>query len=231
MVSILIANKDLMKIKELINEVLDNNKKIRISNITTNQKETIDMLNNEEIDAAIIYLKSFNINEILSSIDKEKFQDSIIIINDEFEKNNNTIGSKLIYDYIIEGSNKNELKYKINRLIESKDIEEKRTNIVKELKYIGYNIEYVGTNYLIDTILQLYINKELMLDNLQQDVYPIVSKIYNESVHNIKCNINRATECMYYECDSERLKEYFGFCEDTKPTAKTVAFTVLNKIN
>jgi len=40
----------------------------------------------------------------------------------------------------------------------------------------------------------------------------------------------RATECMYYECDSERLKRYFGFYDDKKPTAKTVIFTVLSKI-
>ncbi len=232
MVSILIANEDLHMIKELINGVIGKNKRIKIAKIATSQEETIEILKNGEVDVAILYLNStrFEAKEIFDAIYKDKYVDSIITINRNFEEAKQVIENKMIFDYIIEGSNKDEMIYKINRIIECKDIDEKRKKIIKELKYIGYNIEHVGTNYLIDTILQLHINKELRLDNLQQDVYPIVSKIYNESVHNIKCNINRATECMYYECDSKRLREYFGFCDDTKPRAKTVVFTVLNKI-
>lgn len=69
-----------------------------------------------------------------------------------------------------------------------------------------------------------------MINNLQKDIYPIIASIYNTSVHNVKCNINNATEAMYYKCDATVLKEYFKFFDDNKPTTKTVIYTVLNKI-
>lgn len=236
MVNMLIANKDIFKLKKLVNEVITNNKNIRIAKITTDGEETLNALNNDNIDVALIELDLPTITGIdvlkrLSEEGKQKYKDSIVIVAEEFKAAQKLIGNEMIYDYIIQGTNKNEMMYKVNRMIKEKDMEENRKKIIQELKYIGYNIEYVGTNYLIETILQIYINRELMLDNLQQEIYPIVSKMYNKSVHNIKCNITRATECMYYECDSKRLKDYFGFYDDTKPTAKTVMFTVLNKIN
>ena len=46
----------------------------------------------------------------------------------------------------------------------------KRNQILQELKHIGYNIEYIGTKYLLETILELYRNRDLMLDNLQQNI-------------------------------------------------------------
>lgn len=235
MVNMLIANKDIFKLKDLVNKVTSN-KNIRIVKIATEAEETFNVLNNNEIDVALVELDLLTMTEIdilkkLEEKGKSKYKDSIIIVAKDFRGVQNIIGNEMIYDYILEGTNDNEMIYKINRMIKEKDVEESRRRITQELKYLGYNIEYVGTNYLIETILQIYINREEMLDNLQQEVYPIVSRIYNKSVHNIKCNINRATECMYYECDSARLKKYFGFYDDTKPTAKTVMFTVLNKIN
>lgn len=235
MVNMLIANKDIFRLKEIVNEVITNNNNIRISKMTTSKEETINALNNSDIEVVLLDINIIKHNEdvILNMIRKEKqekYKDSIIVMTKDFKEVQKIVGNKMIFDYLIEGSDNNEILFKINKMIIGKDIEVKRKRIVDELKYIGYNIDHVGTNYLVDTILQMYLNRESMLDNLQKDIYPAIAKIYNKSIHNIKCNINRATECMYYECDSEKLKKYFGFCEDAKPTTKTVAFTVLNKI-
>jgi len=102
--------------------------------------------------------------------------------------------------------------------VEKKDVEVKRKAIIKELEYISYNTDYKGTNYLIDTILQVYRNKNLIMENLQKDVYPIISDIYKKSVNTIRCNIRRATECMYCECDIKKLNEYFGIIDDERPS-------------
>jgi hypothetical protein len=83
----------------------------------------------------------------------------------------------------------------------------------------------------INVILEMFEKKEYITCNLQKDIYPIISKIFHKSAHNIKCNINNATEAMYYNCNISTLKEYFGFYEDIKPTVKTVIYTVLNKIS
>lgn len=232
MVNMLICVRDISEVKELFNEIISVNKNIRIDKIATTQEEVIKAFNNNKIDVILLessFIKQGILNKISEYL-SEKFKDSIMVITNNFKEIQDIIKNEMIFDYIIKGSSKNEMLYKINRMIEGRNSEEKKKSILNELKYIGYNVEYVGTNYLAETILQMYINKDLMLDNLQRDIYPIVSKKYNKSVHNIKCNITRATDCMYYECDSERLKDYFGFYDDTKPTAKTVVFTILNKI-
>ena len=37
-------------------------------------------------------------------------------------------------------------------------------------------------------------------------------------------------EQMYIECDSKRIKQYFGFINDYKPTTKNAIYTIYNKI-
>ncbi len=235
MVNMLIADRDVLKLKKLINEVVTKNKNIRIEKIAMNEKETIDILNNENIDVALVDLNIIRNNrdtifDMIKIEKQDKYRDSIILTTRNLKEVQKYIGNKMIFDYSAKDDDNNEILYKINRMIISKDLEIKRKSIINELRYIGYNIEHIGTKYLVDAILQIYLNREAMLDNLQKDVYPIISKIHNKPIHNIKCDITRATECMYYECDSERLKRYFGFYDDKKPTAKTVIFTVLNKI-
>lgn len=245
MVNMLIANKDILKLKNLVNNVISESENIRVIKMTTDGEETLKALHEEKIDVALIDIDLPTITgiDILKKLEKEKlkeqddekkelrYKDSIMIIIKEFKDAQDIIGSDNIFDYVIQNTSDNELLYKLERMVKQKDKEQNRKRIMKELKYIGYNMEYVGTNYLTETILQMHMSKDGSMENFQKQVYPIVSKMYNKSVHNIKCNINRATECMYYECDSERLKDYFGFFDDTKPTAKTVAYTVLNKIS
>ena len=120
---------------------------------------------------------------------------------------------------------------KLNNLIENRDLFLKRKEIITELTSIKYNIQYKGTNYLIDTILQMYINKDLMFHDLQNSVYPIVARKHKKTVNTIRCNIRHATTCMYCDCDIERLQKYFGLLDDDPPTVKEVIYTVLEKIS
>ena len=227
LVNMLIADRNLNHVKDIINNVISKNKNIKLSKIINSEGE-INELENSDV---MLLNTNLDLSKILKSIKNiENYYNSILVRTPSFKNVEDIIGNKMIYDYIIDGTNSREISYKISKMIETKDKDNKRKEIIKELKYIGYNLEYVGTNYLADTILEIYSSKEQMRDNLQKEIYPIISQKYNKTVHNIKCNINRATDCMYYECDSERLKKYFGFYDDTKPTAKIVAFTVLNKI-
>ena len=50
MVNILIATNDINIIKRLTNEIITNNHDIRIAKISNSNQETIDMLNNTNID-------------------------------------------------------------------------------------------------------------------------------------------------------------------------------------
>ncbi len=235
MIDMLIASSNTLQLRRMFNKISnENSRNIRISKVTTNEIETIEILNNANIDVALLDLSSLDGEKILNGIKENKkdmYVDSIIVMTKSFKDIKEIIGNRMIFDYIIKDSNDEEILFKINRIVEIKDIENKRNQIMQELRYIGYNIEYIGTKYLVETILELYRNRDLMLDNLQQDIYPILSTKHNKSVHNIKCNITWATDNMYCKCDSDRLKKYFGFYDDTKPTAKIVALTVLSKIS
>ena len=119
---------------------------------------------------------------------------------------------------------------KIVNLITHIDIDIKKNKIIDELSSIGYQFKYQGTHYLVDTILYVGKNKNNLVENLQTKVYPVIAEKYHKSPWNIKSSINKATECMYYECDSTKLENYFKFHDDTKPTVKEVIFTVINRI-
>ena len=67
--------------------------------------------------------------------------------------------------------------------------------------------------------------------NLEKNIYPIISQNYNNTIHNIKCDINRANNMMYYECDASKLQDYFSLNKDTKPKIKTVVNTIIDKIS
>lgn len=230
MLNVLISTDNVDLVKRLTNDILANNYYIRISHITTNIQETLFILNNANIDLIFLDSKMLNLNlrEELSFI-KDFFKNSIIISKNfdiiyEIVKTNHIIG------YILEGESNEEIIFKIHKIIEKKDIELKRKKIAKELEYIKYNPEYKGTIYLIDTILQMYIHNDLKLNNLQKDIYPIIASKYKASVNTIRCSIRRATECMFYDCDSKKLNKYFGIIDGEKPTAKKVVYTVLEKI-
>lgn len=236
MVNILIATNDINIIKRLTNEIITNNYDIRIAKISNNSQETVDILNNTNIDIIFLDLKMVgnNLNVIVEKLNdnkKEKYKDSIIIMSETFNKIQNIARNCMIGGYILQEADRDEVIYKVNKVVEKKDIEVKRKAIIKELEYINYNTDYKGTNYLIDTILQVYRNRNLIMENLQKDVYPIISEIYKKSVNTIRCNIRHATECMYCECDIKKLNEYFGIIDDERPSTKDVIYTVLSKIS
>lgn len=57
MVNILIATNDINIIKKLTNEIITNNYDIRIAKICNSNDETIDILNNTNIDIIFLDLK------------------------------------------------------------------------------------------------------------------------------------------------------------------------------
>ncbi len=105
-----------------------------------------------------------------------------------------------------------------------------RNKIVKEIEYLNYKPYYKGTQYLIDTIYMMAMDTGKNMYNLSKEVYPVLAKKYNKTAHNIKCNINRANTCMYYECDVKILKKYFTLSMDSKPNTKTIIYAILNKV-
>lgn len=104
-----------------------------------------------------------------------------------------------------------------------------RNDIKKELNYLHYNYSHKGTRYLEECIYQLYIKGEDN-DNLSKDIYPLIAEKYRTNVNAVKCNINKANNSSYFECEEARMEEYFGFSVQTRPTTKEIIYAIMNKL-
>lgn len=212
MVNALVISKNIRFVQKLLDEINTMDLDINLGMIATSKTEALRILKSSSY--GIIFLDS----KLIQNFD-EKFFDAhrkvlVPLVSDE---------CNLI---LINGITLD----RINFIIQSRDLEQRKMKIVNELEYIGYKFKYKGTHYLVDTIIQMYQNQNNMIDNLQTEIYPVIAEKYHKTVFNVKSSITKATECMYYECDSQKLAKYFHFSEDIKPTVKQVVFAIINKL-
>ena len=238
MVNVLIADDNIHYAINLMNIINKRNENIRVCNITQDGEQTLEILNDDNnIDVILLDYKLpiYNGIQVLERLDnKSKYENSFIIISGEISYINSLDTYNIVHSVISKTTDSEQIIRRINELVDFKESKKNsrklKKEIIQELLYLGYDISHKGTKYLIKSIEYIASNPDKDLDNLEKSVYSKLSKIYNDSVHNIKCNINRATTAMYYECKIERLKDYFKFDNDAKPKVKTVINTIINKI-
>lgn len=239
MVNVLIADDNVNYAISLMNYMNKINSNIKVCNIAKDGKETLKILNSKNsIDIILLDYKMpfYNGQEVLDKInDKNKYNNSVIVISGELDRIVRLHKNSMVYLVQYKSIGLEEIALKVEELSIQKD-KEKKNNMLKEkitneILYLGYDFSHKGTKYMIETINYISLNTDRSFESLEKDIYPIIAKKYNESVHNIKCRINSATTAMYYNCDSKELQEYFSFYTDTKPKVKTIINTILNKIS
>lgn len=234
MVNVLIASNNIYYAKALMD--LLNSKNTKVTNLAISGIEALGILKvKKNIDIIILEseLSDFNAIKIISEIKKfniPKYKKSFILISN----NKDLLTNEFIFDIVEEKDNLCTIKSKVEQLVINKMKNQRRNdarrNIISEVKYLGYNLSYRGTQYLIKIIEILLLNQEKNLTNLEKEIYPILANIYKTSVFNIKSNIIKSTEQMYIDCENKKLRQYFGFLNDYKPTTKTVIYTIYNNI-
>ena len=242
MINVLIAEKDMNYCRKLINQINIKNPNLRICAIANNIKEIIHAIVNQQIDILIINLELLDCKKIKieNYIDKRKYKKSIILLSNKKIGENDIGFNVYVYDYILKSDDivddcksiNNMITTKINFLINDNGIEEDKIKekIKKELQYLGYNLSYNGTKYLIEAIYLLYTSNNYYDDNLERDIYPIIAKKYGKTINAIKCNIINATNSMYYDCEENKLSNYLYNYQYCKPGPKRVIYAILNKI-
>lgn len=226
MINTLIISNNLIFIKNIINNLPN----INIYKICTNFDEALEILNIASVNLVLINFLDEDISSSLDSIkssDIIHFLDYIFILTDDL-----SLGPFPRHGCIRYFRNYNTLFRMIDSYISIKKKDDIiRIRISNELEYLGYNFSYVGTKYIAEIIYIL--NSKHIYSNfsLKKDVYPILLKKYRKSYNNIKSNIGRATEIMYYECDENKLKNYLNLpIVYLKPTPTDIINTILNKI-
>lgn len=120
------------------------------------------------------------------------------------------------------------LSYYIHKYISVSDaLGNTKLDILKELIYLGFNIKHKGTKYIAESILIL---KFYCKNSNLKDIYAIIAREHSTTSENIKSNILKSINYMYYETDFSKLATYFSLTEDIKPTPKQIILTVLNNI-
>lgn len=219
MINVLIADDNISYAINLMNYINVKNENIKICNIAKNGKETLEILNiNNNIDVILLDYKMpiYNGEQVLNKIiDKNKYNDSFIIISGEIESAIKLRDNKMVHSILFKTIGMNEMVQKINEVFKYKEIIPKskfyREKIINEILYLRYDMSHKGTQYLIKAIEYIIDNPNKELENLEKDIYPHVAKVYSETNHNIKCRINRATNSMYCNCEIDKLKKISDF--------------------
>lgn len=211
MTNVIIVSENINFIKKLVDELQVFKLKLHVTKICTNTTELSIYLAKDKSEVILMdkALKKTCPKEILR--DRSK---TLVVLT--YKKNLEIIDTDMALD--------------INSACAHSTEEGRKDSISAELEFIGYKFKYKGTHYLRDTIMQLYNDDNTMVDNLQTVIYPIVGKKYDKTVYNVKSSISKATDHMYCECDSTRLKDYFRLTNDVKPTVKQVIFTIISKL-
>lgn len=221
---ILLIRKNITKSISLMNKINLINSNIRIFKIITSIKEGLEIINQTSIDAIIIDYEIFKEINIMDFSNLENSIKFMIIISDKLII---TKQGKCIFS-AEENVSKNILKLTKQYLNNENDIKE---FISEELKYLGYNLSYKGSKYLLECIYYIYKHYDKYDEDNYSEVYSVIAQKYNTSINTLKCNITRATSIMFIECEESKLKSYLGTCTLPKTGSRIVIYTILNKLN
>ena len=243
MLNILIADADMNYIRNLMSYINSAYDSIRVFNISTNSSDTLEILQNSNnidivlVDSQILFSDDFNLIEHLTLKQLDKYANSFIVLSNSIIhiEHYNVTHSKVVYTVLQKDTNFIFITNYIDKLISEKLLytksQEIKLKISNQLTSLGYSLSHIGTHYLIDIIEMIYLENGDLIKNLKNNVYPIISKRYKQSCNNIKTNIIRATDAMYYNCPEEILMSFFSLNVVVKPSIKTVINTILLKLS
>ena len=220
--NVLIIEKDMKYCNKLI-KVIGNNFDLKFCMISSHYEEIENGL--KEFDFNLIIIEYELIDEFKSIL--EKYSNIVMVIYSDKGKNefnnlyiNKTDSPEEVLSKLMSLLNNNIINYSL------------KLEIKNELKYLGYNPKYCGTKYLFEVIYILLNNEQYNYnDNLEKDIYPIIAKRYGKSVNTIKCNIINATDMMVCECEENKLLEYLGYYDFSKPGPKKIIESIVLRLS
>ena len=237
MCSILIADDELIIVKQLFNDIIERNQNIKLIGITNNGKEVLNWMENNKPDILLLDLMMPKMNgiEVLDKLieqkDKYLTKTKIIIISSYLEqlydsdKYRNYIYATLPKPYNID---------KLMELINAVDSEIRDNDIdiciQKELEKFNFNRDTEAYKYLKETIHEIiYKNNDKF--KLEGEIYNKVAIMNKKSTIQIKWTIEKMMDIMYINTRYDIIKEYFNFKEYKKPTTKNFIKNVVENIN
>lgn len=203
MIKTLIADDNLIYIKQFINNVTSKFNNIQIDRICTDGKEAFDVISKNNFDLIFLDLQMPNINGIdiikrIKELNSIKIPKVVIISGDmpliKFAEVDNIVCS------IIQKNEDTEIIHErilsvIREIEYNENYDGIKDKIVNDLIDFGYNMKHKGTRYIIDAIMYIYSSNDFnLIDNLEKNVYKYVSFKNKDSIVNIKNNIVKCSK-------------------------------------
>lgn len=224
MLNLLIYVTNINNCKKIIKSISNLSFYVKVHSIATSAFEIKNTIATSNIDLIIID-NDITYKNIIQEKLFEQYDIPIIILNKKI------INYKYkALPHIIFIDNYNLLCDKIMFLVENYyNSNSLKLAISKELDYLRFNPNHIGTMYLIEVISQIYYNYTL-LNNLTKSVYPNISKKYSISINTLKCDIFQASLYSYISCEENRLENYIGRSCLEKPSLKTYIYSIIEHL-
>lgn len=238
MQNLMIVDYDFIFAKKLINKVSKTINNIKIYNFCTNITETLSCIQEKEADIIIMNIELSGI-DVLNFIEESNiniYNKSVILLYKDYKYINKIpqeIYNKFVFGTVEHSNDINNIVKLLKNIVAIKESTKNElileNKIKRELKKLNFNFNHIGTKYIIDSIMIIYI-EDLEKINLSSIIYPILEKKYSKTANTIKADMTQAIRIMYYECEESVLMDYFGYLDMARPTLKDVITTVNEKI-
>lgn len=238
MSTVVIADDDLITLKNIFNYIIQKNNGIKVLGLTSDGTEVLKYIDKYMPDILLLDLMMPKLNglDVLDILleNKEKYlkKMKIIIISsyiDKLYKENKY--SKYIYEVLHKPLNIDKLVEILNKIDNEKEKIKISQYIDSELNKFMFNKGSNSYKYLSDTIYLVLLEKRRNFE-LESDIYLKVAKLNNKkSEKMIKWAIEKLLYNMYINTRQEIIKEYFNFIEDTKPTTKLFIRSIVENYN
>lgn len=239
MYNVLISSRNIMFIKKVLPSLSNSIDKVKITNITTTEKETLSEIISGSIDIIVFdnNENKLNIINILKEL-KNSFIypfPTIIVFDSDIAKLKKFQESDQISLFLPKSLETTTLIDSLKAIIfsaEKKHSKEYYENkAFDELSSIGFNPAHNGTKYLVysSVFVKLCRNEDLT-NNLEKSVYAVLANKYHTTILNIKSNILKAIKKAYERTDPKIISEYFRIKDNSFATPKLIISIVSRKI-
>lgn len=236
MITMFIADDELINVKALFNEIIKNNNNIQLVGISNNGVEIYEYLKENVPDILILDLKMPKMTgiELLDRIRKNKemyFPKLHIIVISGYLKElyepvryDELVYATLSKPYLID-----ELMHVINNICTKINSETIRKYVNKELNLFEFNVNSNAYNFLKESIYVILYDGNNNF-NLEKDIYVKVAKKFKKkNIKSIKWSIEKLMNKMYINTRYEIIQKYFRFQDDRKPSTKLFIRTIVDK--
>ena len=230
MYNIMIADDNLVFVKNLYNILIKQINNIHCISLATSGKETIEYIEKYQPSLLLLDLEMPNGNglEVIKFINDNHYSVKIIIISAYYEELYKVSSHifRNIEAILPKPVSVNNLIKIITNIINNYDFDIIEKYTLNELDKFNFNKKSIGYKYLV-TAINIVIQRGLIKFNLEQDIYEKVSKIYVVPHKNtIKWSIDKLIKQMYHSTNLELLKKYFKLDENKKVTSKLIINTI-----